>query len=493
MNQGRRMHPAAMLILFLSRIRELLLPLVIVFFFTGGFNNYALWIFGAFFVFILVTSVWQWFVYRYDAREQELEVQQGYFIKKHRYIRRERIQSFDRTAGVLQRMFGLVKVKVETAGGGQAPEVEIVALQKDEAERIRRLLLKEGINSGDEENLEEENLQARTDEELPSFRWHLPVGWLMLMAATSSSIGIVFSALLALLSQVEQLIPMAWRETLFDQAIGVIITSSILFLAGIAVFVFLAAWIISIAMTAVKYGRFSAEKRADEILLQRGLLERRQLTLKEHRITAVRIVQNPVRQLFGFCTVYVESAGGGSEDEQQSTVLLPMAKRATVVAHLERLLPQFQFEHEQTALPQRALPRFLIRMTVLPLLILGLLAYFTPASFWLLGLSGLFALLGWRQFKDSGSASTNHYVFLQRRVLQLSLVIIPRHKVQDATASQSLLQRQMKLNTYTVSVQNTTSGRAFSVRDLDEGEASHLLAWYSYHNRLQHDNDLYLH
>ncbi len=82
----------------------------------------------------------------------------------------------------------------------------------------------------------------------------------------------------------------------------------------------------SIIGTVLKYGGFKLEKFGDELVISRGLLEQRQLTIHTGRVTAVRIVRNLFRQPFGYATVYVESAGGGSKDEQLSTVLLPIAE-----------------------------------------------------------------------------------------------------------------------------------------------------------------------
>lgn len=45
------------------------------------------------------------------------------------------------------------------------------------------------------------------------------------------------------------------------------------------------------------------------MVIERGLIEKRQLTLAYRRITAVRIIKSIIRQPFGFVSVYVESAG----------------------------------------------------------------------------------------------------------------------------------------------------------------------------------------
>ncbi|MFK4998581.1 PH domain-containing protein [Bacillus sp. N9] len=60
--------------------------------------------------------------------------------KKKRYIPFERIQSLDFSEGIFHRPFGLVKVKVETAGGAKESEAEMSAIKKDDALAIQQLI-----------------------------------------------------------------------------------------------------------------------------------------------------------------------------------------------------------------------------------------------------------------------------------------------------------------------------------------------------------------
>ena len=50
------------------------------------------------------------------------------------------------------------------------------------------------------------------------------------------------------------------------------------------------------------------------MIITKGLLEKKRITLPLNRIQAIRIVENPLRQLTGFATVVVESAGGNGEN-----------------------------------------------------------------------------------------------------------------------------------------------------------------------------------
>lgn len=53
----------------------------------------------------------------------------------------ERIQTIDSSEGIIQRIFGLVKVQVETAGGTTEAEAIFTAVTKEEAGLLKEELL----------------------------------------------------------------------------------------------------------------------------------------------------------------------------------------------------------------------------------------------------------------------------------------------------------------------------------------------------------------
>jgi len=119
---------------------------------TGGFFRFEyIWI--GILLFIFIQGVGHWLTFKYQIVNEELYIQRGIFIKKKRYIQQKKVQSIDVTAGVFQRLFGLVKIKIETAGGGSEPEVHLIAISKDEASAIRAHLLKKTTEAEEQESV----------------------------------------------------------------------------------------------------------------------------------------------------------------------------------------------------------------------------------------------------------------------------------------------------------------------------------------------------
>ncbi len=485
MNELKRQHVAAIFINAAKGLTQIAVPFAIVAFFQG-----ILWIFFLALAGLILVSIgfsWlSWYKFRYSLEEGELYVEQGIFVKKKRYIQKKRVQAINISAGVLQRIFGLVKVNIDTAGGGMEAEVELVAVTKKEADSIRSLLLKEPRSAGhneEEEQIDGEGEPSDEIEQNPRTVWQLGKRRLVYTALTSSSVGLVLSAVVALLSQTAQFIP----DSIYEDTVETVVSLSMLLLIGMAIIVLILSWFISSIITIVTYGNFHIETYDKEMVIQRGLLEKRQLTLAYSRITAIRVIRSVIRQPFGFVSVYVESAGGGNNNEQGSTLLVPLIHKRDLHDFLETIVPDYAIETPLTAAPSRAAKRFFIRMLVLPVLL-------TAGAVYLWGWIGSLGLiviavasiLAWFQYKDAGAGAQGEFVWLRYRTIGQALIISRKRKIQSIAKQVSWLQKRKELATFELNVQSSMAGKSFAVKDISQNTSDELYKWYSYQN--SHDS-----
>ena len=75
----------------------------------------------------------RWRRWRYEIRDDEIDLLHGTFVVKRTLIPIRRVQHVDTQSGPLQGSFGLTTVTFHTAAGG----VEIPALGRGEAENVR--------------------------------------------------------------------------------------------------------------------------------------------------------------------------------------------------------------------------------------------------------------------------------------------------------------------------------------------------------------------
>src|SRR6056297_437521 len=172
MSDFKKQHPVAAVSQVFETIKQNFITIIILLFIgTSNTEGYFLYFLAAGLGLSLIAGVFGWWVFRYRIKDDELQIRKGVFVKNNIYMSKERIQVIDITEGLIQRLFGLVKVEIKTAGGG-TESATISAISREEAEALRtELRNKNGQSTADsEDDLEEE--QADEDRILDS--WKLP-------------------------------------------------------------------------------------------------------------------------------------------------------------------------------------------------------------------------------------------------------------------------------------------------------------------------------
>ena len=468
----RRLHPAAMLIGALKTIRRSLSAFVfpgVAFLVSQGFSvrTIVLVFFGALLV-AVVAALWgflSWRATTYEVTGGAFRLRQGVLQKNERTIPLGHVQSVDTVQGVIQRLFGVVEVRIETAGGGSAePDAALSALSRADAGILRREV--EGFG-----------MEPVTDETGPAILRRLSTRELLIAGATSGQIGVALS-LLAVFSQLfddvfSETFARHLVESLAPRSLGAVLLLLLVFA--------LVSWLLAIGGTVLSHAGFTLSRDGDFLYIKRGLLERREATIPLARIQAVRVVEGVLRQPFGLASLRVESAGYG-EDAGVSTFLFPLLPRHEVQALLRDAVPEFAVEPPLNRLPRRALRRYILRACA-PALVLAaagtlisFLAFGTALGLLAIFVLPLFALYGWLRFEDAGWMLEADRLVVRSRGLARTTAIAPRRRLQSRSVSQSPFQRRIRLATFGTEVASGSGGTALEVTDLDAGSAE-ALAW----------------
>ncbi|WP_226671378.1 PH domain-containing protein [Metabacillus litoralis] len=484
MFKPKRIHPVGMILSFVKMIKSYIIPAIVFFFVVveESFNLYFI-IGGICLVLIIViVSVLGWLKFTYWIEDGEFRIEYGVIVKKKRYIPIERIQSINSSAGIIQQIFRLVKVQIETAGGGMEAEAVLTAISKSEAEAIEQALAsyKHQLT---EEPIEEDELIEKPD--YPSYK--IKPKELFVAASTSSGIGVIISAVAAFLSQFDEFIP---YEKLLDR-FDFLANASFTLYAILVFFGFFIAWVLSVIGVLLKYAFFTVTKIDDEIKISRGIFEKRQISIPLTRIQAIKVVQNPLRQLLGYSTVYIESAGGtAGDDGGSSTIVFPVIQKKDLMNLLDTYLPNFKLNEEVYSLPKRSMSRYIIRKALLALIVI------VPVSYLLFpwGLLSILLLLvgilwGYQTFKDTGWYIVDNQLQLAYRFVSKSTILVRRNRIQSINHTKTFFQEKKSLKTFRVSIKSGIVGKSFSIKDMDDQDVEKLLSWYSYssENKTRHN------
>lgn len=468
----QRLHPAAMIIDAVKTVRQWISALVAggaAAFFGGGMTIQAVLIFGALFV-VVGSAAWgflSWRVTSYQVSGGAFRLRRGVVQKSERTIPLDHVQSVDTVQGLIQRLFGVVEVRVETAGGGGSePDASLSAVSRAAAGELRR-----EIEGGRRETRE------TAEEAGPAVLRRLGTRDLLLAGATSGQIGVALSVVAIGFQFFDDFLPGRFAERVFEALAPRSVTTVLALVLVVGLF----AWVLAIAGTVLAYAGFTLSRDGEFLYIKRGLLERREATIPLARIQAVQAVEGVLRQPFGLAMLKVESAGYG-EDAGVSTTLFPLLPRKRVVELLRAAAPEFAVEPELSPLPRRALRRYVFRSSV-PALVLAAAAALN-AFFVFDFVTGAFlapllvvpaALYGWLRWRDAGWAFSGDCLVVRSRALARTTAVAPRRRLQSRSLVVSPFQRRARLATLRARVASGGGGTELGVIDLEQPAASGLV------------------
>jgi len=478
MSEPKRMHPISIVLRMLKLIKDAIVPLVIAFIallkeLTELFwwSPYAL--IGIVLLLDGLFAFLYWYRFTYRMEQDELRIESGIFVRKKRYISKHRIHSVNTSANIFHRLFGLVKLEVQTAGGGKEAEGVIPALSKSDAAAIQQFVKRKEqdtvLENAEDTQLSEHRVSCRL-----SFRR------LLAAAATSGGTGIIFGFLFAITQQADNVMDINIYSFFYHWLLKQSLLLSILFAAGsLAV-----TWMVAMVGTILKYCSFEITKQGNELFIQRGLLERKEMTIPLHRIQALKVEENIFRQPFGLLAVSAEIAGGeaGKDQKSVSTVLFPLLRRKELRDFLDAMLPEYVVGTAYRKPPKRALMRYLFLPAAISILITGVLIYFFGGyGLFALPLVVLSILFGVLDHRDAGVSWTQDMLTMRYRELTRVTVHSHRKKVQSFHESQHYFQSKKQLGTLKIAVASGgAAGSSFKVKHLDEKDADEAYDWYSF-------------
>jgi putative membrane protein len=264
-------------------------------------------------------------VTRYRVTDSRVEMVSGVLFKRRRSLARERIRSVDLAANPLERLFGLVKVKVGTgetgSGSGSTSEQTLTldSVDRAEADRLR------------EELLRRNTIEAGPDGEQRLATWepgwlkYAPLSFLTPMLA-GAAVGAVF-----------QVAEWFGRGGLPVEIVGDLVEEHgpwTVLVIGLVTLLLMGA-IGSLALQGEAWWQHRLDREPGGTLrVRRGLLVARSLSLEEERIRGVEIVE----------PLGVRTAGAGRLD-----VVAIGLKTDQDGSDLSTLVPAAPLEHTTAA------------------------------------------------------------------------------------------------------------------------------------------------
>ncbi|MBQ3106214.1 MAG: PH domain-containing protein, partial [Eggerthellaceae bacterium] len=361
----------------------------------------------------------------YELGEEEFSLYSGIFSKKRVHVPYRRIQSVDQRATLLQRVFGVCSVSIDTAGGSNNKAVQVPYVQKAQAEQLRATLYRyaayygQGGDSAHQASRAFQNPgifqtpgafqvsgpsasfgnvldapaglwdEARgvfagesVDTGRVTYEYGLTNKELVLTGlSNNTAFVLMIVGILGVVSQVVgQVIPMLLGDSspLINAALNAgmrlfgdsLLVLAMAFTVGAVVFL----WLLSAAASCISYGGFRCCRRGSRIEVERGLLQHQFQGVNVDRVQSVAVKQTFIRRLFGYCEISLGKIDAASENAdgqqqaslQQGLVIHPFVKMSRVPEILAGIVPEFSgVPVDVRPVPPVAKRRAVIRRAVL--------------------------------------------------------------------------------------------------------------------------------
>ncbi|MFJ5830440.1 PH domain-containing protein [Streptomyces sp. NPDC093089] len=419
----------------------------------------------------LVTETVRFRRTRYRVGTERVELHTGLLVVQRRSLARERVRSADLSANPVQRVFGLVKVRVGTgehsAGGESTLALDLVT--RAEGERLRRELLARA--AGPAGGPDDDNALATLD---PSWIRYAPVSFLA-PALGGAAVGAVL--------QVSEWFGAQGKviHWIGDRFQGVSLPWVIVDLVLLAT---VTGAVGALGLWVEMWWNYRLEREPGGTLrVSRGLFTARSVSLEERRLRGIELVQPLGVRLCGAARLDAVATGLAQDDGDRHADLknlLPAVDRATAdrVAALVLREPEPPTGAPLTAHPRAARTRRVrwALWSVLPLAallaLLGLLL--TPVLLYVAGgcavvLTPLAVLFALDAYRGLGHGISGAYLVTRSGTLRRATVALQRSGVIGWTVRQTYFQRRAGVLTLTAT---TAAGSgAYAIPDADASEA----------------------
>lgn len=472
MSEFRRQHWSAAIDRLITSIRQNFITFLILIFVgsrqAGG--DYFVYVLFGTIILTFLSGIGSWYRFRYRVHDGELQIKKGIFVRKNIYMSKDRIQVIDVTEGLVQRIFGLVKVEVKTAGGG-TESATINAITFEEAEE-----LKQELRNKSKVVLEEDSFGEDTAVKVEEFtdEWKISIKELVLAAFTSGNFGLIASILGAVSGQLDAVITDESIDYLKDTLPGL---NNVTLIITVVIVILLISWSLSFLGVIFSYSDFSVKKTDKELLIRSGLIERKHITIPFDRIQAIRFIEGILRQPLGCGMLYVESAGFEQNVKERSIVLVPFISKVKMQAFFERFLADFHIPELDITPPRKSFFRYLRRPNYILLIAIPFAWHFWEMGWLMTFLLIPATLLGWLRYQDAGVYFDSNMIAMQFRNLNRKTAFIRRKRIQMIEEQTNPFQKRKNIASLSVTAASGAKGISFSINDLERPDIASVRSW----------------
>ncbi|WP_258208502.1 PH domain-containing protein [Paenibacillus radicibacter] len=491
-----RLHPVSILYFVVMALKESrsyiwIIPLGLLWikkWFGHEVNQVVVFIVVAFIllgIFVLIGRK-KWRNFTYQVNENSIYIKSGVLVKKERWITPDRLHSIDSTIRAYDRIFNTITLTMEVAGGEDS-SVELSCIRQEEAERIRAVLSKKSVDSsGDEQTRETESVSANVEPSASSENLQQQEGTvksiqittreLIIHSMLSPKFSLIFFVLLGGAFKL-------WDKVRKDRDIDLVslLPGWILdnwIVLSIVILLVLSA-VLSFLWTLIGDYGFKLSAQDTDLIIERGLFEKKKTSIAQKRIQSVQLIQSPLQRLFGYVCVRVVFVRNRKEkDTESSMVLHPILRIAEVPVFLNGYTHYYVAENLQKV-SKKSLRYYLLVPTLISIAVCVPIIVFVPKSYgWFAVLIPIYVLIYClMEYKLTSWKLEEKQLTIQNGGFTRKVTLIKKDRVQWSQLSHTIFQQRKDIASVNLAIASGNNKMKVSLPYIPQPEAELILKW----------------
>jgi len=321
-------------------------------------------------IFSGVLAYYQYRNFTFSISSDEVIIHKGVFYKERVAVPFERIQSIQITEHIVQRILGLVALRVDTAGS-KSSELEIPALSRQLAEILKNQIYSHKaaqniIGSETDEISEISEVKEATGRVL----MHLSIIDLLKVGLTENHLrtGLVALAfVVGTVSQYQDYILEKYRDQVDSYAAqAASLGLRLLIVVGVAYAVF--SVLLSVLRVFLRFYDLKVVLKSDAIDVTTGLLKRSEFRVPLQKIQYLRWQSNPLRRMIGFESVKIKPSNSMEQSASSERIEIPALKEYHTAQLVEAVFPDYRLPAMELKANPAAYARFAAALSALIIL-----------------------------------------------------------------------------------------------------------------------------
>ena len=334
------LHPTSLIFDFLAHVKTYLLPVAVGLFYGATEGQGFLLIISALLVIpTLLHSIFGYFTLRYCIADDQLIVREGIFNRNIRTVPLARIQNIDSVQNPLHRFLKVAEVKIETASGTK-PEAVLRVLSVDKMNSLRSSVFESSTHlskgnppitsTGDAQAIDDDHCRPAASPNNAKELLKIPLSWLF-KAGLASNRGLVLVSICLgvffqftnekfnfLFKRLEELIRNSSGAAEITDT-----TQSPLLVFGLSLTAILVVLglirLLGVGWYIIRFHGYQLQRNGNDLRISCGLWTKVSASIPIQRIQFISIHRSLLMRWWGLAAIRIETAGGDSSQNENST------------------------------------------------------------------------------------------------------------------------------------------------------------------------------